>query len=409
MEFDTAGFRAHFPGLEVQVHGRPLAYLDNAATTQAADRALDAVRLHYEAGHGNVHRGIHTVSERSTQAYEEARGTAAEFLGASADQVGFTSGTTDSINRVARALEERLSAGDEIVITRMEHHSNLLPWQELCRRTGAVLRTAPLTGEGELDLEALAGLMSSRTRLVAFTQCSNVLGTVNDGKAVCTLARQAGALSLVDGAQGAAHLEVDVRELGCDFYCCSGHKLFAPTGIGLLYLSRRAAEQLPPPVYGGGMVETVGISSSTYAAAPLGWEAGTPNFVGAVALAEALRFRREMGGPILAARSAALLQYGEEGLSALPGVRILGRPACRRGALSFTVDGAHPFDIAAMLDQLGVAVRSGTHCAQPLLQSLGADYAVRMSPAAYNTREEMDRLLDGLEQVISLLRRSHGV
>lgn len=399
MPFDTDALRREFPALSRTVHGKPLIYLDNAATGQMPKPVMEAVCA-VELARGNVHRGIHALSEACTAAYEDARAVTAAFLGCAPEQISFTSGTTDAINRVARSLEPSLGPGDRIVTTRMEHHSNFLPWQQVCRRTGAELVIAPLTPEGELDVPALERLLTPRVKLLVFTQCSNVLGTVNDAAALCALARARGVPVLVDGAQSVCHRPVDVTALGCDWLAFSGHKLGGPFGIGALY-ARRPME---PAVFGGGMVDEVWDGDARFAAAPLGGEAGTPNVSGAVGLAAAIRFRQSLPDG-WRNHEAALLRQAEDGLRQLPGVRILGSPHIREGCVSFTVDSVQPFDAATLLDQLGIALRSGHHCAQPLLHSLRVDYALRVSPAFYNTPQEIEATLHGLDRIILMLRR----
>lgn len=396
MSFPIASLRAAYPALEAQVHGKPLIYLDNAATAQMPLQVAEAVR-HLELRRGNVHRGIHALSEECTQAYESARSTVADFLGAAPDQIQFTSGTTDAVNRVADALAATLKPGARIAVTRMEHHSNFVPWQQLCRNTGAEFCILPLTPQGDLDLKQAKELLSPGVTLVAAAHSSNVLGTVNDIPALARLTHAAGGALFVDGAQGICHEAVDVAALDCDYYAFSGHKLGAPFGIGALFCRR----PLPPVRYGGGMVDQVLDDRTTFAPAPLCWEAGTPNVSGAVGLARALEVRRALPQGWQAWEDG-LLERLEQGLSALDRVRVLGHPRRRSGCLSFTVEGASPFDLAVLLDQLGIAVRSGHHCAQPLLRWLGVEYTLRVSPACYNTPEEIDAFLSGLERVIPL-------
>lgn len=399
MSFPVEALRGAYPALEEQVHGRRLIYLDNAATGQMPRCVAEAVQA-LELRRGNVHRGIHALSEACTQAYESARTTVAGFLGAAPEQVQFTSGTTDAVNRVADALAPTLKPGDRIAVTRMEHHSNFVPWQQLCRKTGAEFCILPLTPGGDLDLDQAQGLLSTGVKLVAAAHSSNVLGTVNDIPALARLTHAAGGLLFVDGAQGICHEAVDVAALDCDFYAFSGHKLGAPFGIGALF----CRSPLPPVRFGGGMVDQVWDQTTSFASAPLGWEAGTPNVSGAVGLARALQFRRELPEG-WQAWETGLLEQLEQGLSGLDQVRVLGQPRHRSGCLSFTVERASPFDLAVLLDQLGIAVRSGHHCAQPLLRWLGVEYTLRVSPACYNTSEEIDAFLSGLRRVIPLCAR----
>ncbi len=398
MSYDVQAVRRQFPALAQTVHGRPLVYLDNAATAQMPTAVLDAVQA-IESRRGNVHRGIHALSEACTAAYESARAEVAAFLGGQPEQVAFTSGTTDAVNRVADSLRASLSPGDAVLVTRMEHHSNLVPWQQLCLSCGAELRIAPLTAEGELDWSALEALLTPNVRLVAAAHASNVLGTVNDVTQLAALAHGVGAALFVDGAQGACHLPVDVAAMDCDYYAFSGHKLGAPFGIGALYSKKPA----PPVRFGGGMVETVWDANTTFAPPPLAWEAGTPNVSGAVGLAEAIRFHQALPEG-WQAWEVMLLHRLESGLANL-NIQPLGQPQKRVGCVSFAVSGVSPFDAAVLLDQLGIAVRSGHHCAQPLLRSLGLDYALRVSPAFYNTPEEIDAFLSGLERVLQICQQ----
>lgn len=399
MKFDVESVRSHYPALQERVHGRPLVYLDSAATAQMPRSVMEAVQA-LELRRGNVHRGIHALSEACTAAYENARTTVARFLHAAPEQIQFTSGTTDAVNRTADAWRSRLQPGDRIAVTRMEHHSNFVPWQQICRETGAEFCILPLTATGELDYSAAERLLAPGVRLVAAAHSSNVLGTVNDIPALAELTHRAGGELFVDGAQGVCHMPVDVGAMDCDYYAFSGHKLGAPFGIGALY-SRKPS---PPVRYGGGMVEQVLDGETTFAPAPLGWEAGTPNASGAVGLAEAIRFRDALPAS-WQEWEEALLKRLENGLREIDCVRILGNPGHRSGCLSFAVEGASPFDLAVLLDQLGIAVRSGHHCAQPLLNSLGLEYALRVSPAFYNTEGEIELFLQGLKQVCGILKR----
>ena len=394
--FDVNSVRQTCPALAGQVHGRPLIYLDNAATAQMPQPVWDAVSR-IELRRANVHRGIHAVSEECTAAYEAARTAVAAYLGAQPEQIRFTSGTTDAVNQTADWLRTQLRPGDRVAVTRMEHHSNFVPWQQICLETGAEFVILPLTKEGDLDLSAAEQLLSPGVRLAAAAHSSNVLGTVNDIPALAELTHKAGGLLFVDGAQGICHETVDVNALNCDFYAFSGHKLGAPFGIGALY----ARTPLPPARFGGGMVDEVLDDRTTFALPPQSGEAGTPNVSGAVGLAAALDVRRTLPEGWQAWEDA-LLSRLEQGLRTMDHIHILGQPRRRSGCLSFTADGASPYDVAVLLDQLGIAVRSGHHCAQPLLRSLGQEYALRVSPAFYNTPEEIDALLDGLRRVLPL-------
>lgn len=394
--FDVNSVRQICPALAGQVHGRPLIYLDNAATAQMPQPVWDAVSR-IELRRANVHRGIHAVSEECTAAYEAARAAVAAYLGAQPEQIRFTSGTTDAVNQTADWLRTQLRPGDRVAVTRMEHHSNFVPWQQICLETGAEFVILPLTKEGDLDLSAAEQLLAPGVRLATAAHSSNVLGTVNDIPALAELTHKAGGLLFVDGAQGICHEAVDVNALNCDFYAFSGHKLGAPFGIGALY----ARTPLPPARFGGGMVDEVLDDRTTFALPPQSGEAGTPNVSGAVGLAAALDVRRTLPEGWQAWEDA-LLSRLEQGLRTMDHIHILGQPRRRSGCLSFTADGASPYDVAVLLDQLGIAVRSGHHCAQPLLRSLGQEYALRVSPAFYNTPEEIDALLDGLRRVLPL-------
>lgn len=391
--FDPRHIRQDFPALSETVHGRPLIYLDNAATAQTPLPVMEAV-TRCELSRGNVHRGIHTLSGRSTAAYESARETAAQFIGAKPEQIVFTSGATDGVNRVARAMEAQLRPGDTVAATRMEHHSNLLPWQQLCARKNAVLKLIPVTDAGELAEEEAHTILACAPKLLAVTHCSNLLGTVNHIASLCAQAHRYGTKVLVDGAQSVCHRPINVEALGCDYFVLSGHKLGGPFGIGALYVR----EPLPSVVFGGGMVEQVWDDRFIPASAPLSGEAGTPNVSGAVGLSAAIQYRRALPDG-WQEHEQRLLSKAEEGLRQIPGVRILGAPRLREGCLSFAMRNMHPFDAAVLLDQLGIAVRSGHHCAQPLLRGLGLEYALRVSPAFYNTAEEIDAFLDGIRRI----------
>ncbi len=404
---DPARIRADFPILSETVHGRPLVYLDNAATMQVPQPVLDAVAAHYRHDNANVHRGVHTLSARSTDALERARHAAADFLGAqSDDEIVFTSGTTASVNLVASALSlGRLGPGDEIVVAEQEHHSDLVPWQEACRRTGARLRIWPVNGRGEMELSALAPLLGKKTALVACAWVSNVTGAVAPVRELCAMAHGVGAEVLIDGAQAMKLGKIDVQALGCDYLAFSGHKLGALTGIGVLYGRRDRLAALPPAAFGGGMIDRVGLDHTTYGALPLRHEAGTPNYVGAISLDAALGYLTSLGLSDIAAREDALTALCRAQLSEIPGVQLVGAPAQCAGAVSFTVPGIHPFDLGALLDAQGVAVRTGHLCAMPLLARFGLESVVRVSPAFYNTREEILTLRAALEKALAMLRR----
>lgn len=397
--------RGDFPILSAVVHGRSLIYLDNGATMQAPNQVLEALEKQYRLHHANIHRGIHYLSEQSTARVEQVRRTVAEFIGAAEPaEIIFTSGTTQSINMAARSFGEAfLHPGDVVVSTEMEHHSNLVPWQEACRRTGAELRVVPLTQVGELDLAEFKRLMTLNPKLVAMTCVSNVLGTVNPVEKLIPLAHRAGAAVLLDGAQAVRHKKIDVQALDCDFFCFSGHKIMAPTGIGVLYGKRRWLEQMPPVLFGGGMVDEVSALSAAYGELPFKFEAGTQNISGIIGLGAAIHYLEELGAEEVSAYEAELLAYTEARLRDIPAVEVLGTPRERAGAVSFNLKGYHYFDVAKLLDQLGIAVRSGHHCAQPLLERFGLTGAVRVTPAFYNTKEEIDALADGVRRIAALM------
>ena len=385
--FDVDAVRVDFPALTEQVHGQPLVYLDNAATAQVPRTVLEAV-AEIEGCRGNVHRGIHTLGSRCTDAYEQARRVCAGFLGAEPGQITFTAGTTDGINRVAMAFSRQKGG---VVTTVLEHHSNFVPWQQLCRSQGRPFRVCPILPDGGLDLAALDKLLTADIGLLAVTHCSNVLGTVTPIREIIKLAHSRGIRVLVDGAQSVCHRDIDVQVLDCDYFVCSGHKLGGPFGVGLLY----CREPLPPMIFGGGMVDVVTEAESTFLPT---LEAGTPNVSGAVGLAAAIAYRKNLPEG-WQAHEAALLRRTETLLREIPGVRIFGSSP-REGCLAFTMEGLEPFDAAALLDQLGIALRSGNHCAQPLHHVLGTPYTLRVSPAFYNTFGEIDALAQGLRRIL---------
>ena len=405
---DCARIRADFSILSQEVNGRALVYLDNAATTQMPEFVLDAIVAHYHADNANVHRGIHTLSERSTAKLEAAREAVRRFLNAaSADEIVFTSGTTASVNMVARAWEARLAPGSCVIVTALEHHANFVPWQQACARSGAEFFVCPLAGTGDVDLGALeARLAKGGVSMVCVAHVSNVLGCVVPVDVVARLAHAHGAAVLVDAAQSVRHERVDVREMDCDFLCFSGHKVLGPTGIGVLYGKKELLGRMEPAWYGGEMVAQVATALTTFEEPPLRFEPGTPNYVGAIGLAAALEYLEGLGRDAVAAREADLVAYAEERLRGVAGVQVVGAPARRAGCVSFTVEGAQPFDVAMLMDKLGVAVRSGSQCAQPLLdETLGISKVVRVSPAFYNTHAEIDACIEALERVVPLVSR----
>lgn len=400
--------RDDFPVLEQEVFGRPLVYLDSAATMQMPKPVLDAVVRHYTHDNANVHRGIHALSERSTRALEDARERARTFINAeSADEVVFTSGTTGSLNMLADMWAQTMRPGTAIVVTMMEHHANFVPWQQACARKGCAFCAAPLDANGDIDLAAFEELLEEHdVSLVSVAHVSNVLGTVNPVRAIAALAHAHGAAVVVDAAQSVRHERVDVRAIDCDFLAFSGHKMGAPTGIGVLYGKRAMLERLRPVRFGGEMVEDVRVGKTTFEELPLRFEAGTPNYVGAIGLAAAIDYLEQMGRDNVRAYEHELLAYAEQRLGEIDGLQVLGNPQHRAGCLSFTVEGAHPFDIATLADKLGIALRSGNQCAQPLLyEAYDVQSITRMSPAFYNTMGEIDRAVDVLEYVLKLLHR----
>lgn len=396
--FDVDAIRAQFPILARQVAGVPVAYLDNAATAQVPHAVLDAMARHYAEGHANVHRGVHTLSHEATVAYDAARATAARFLNApAAAEVVFTHGTTSALNLVARAWgDANVRAGDEILLTTLEHHSNIVPWVRLAERTGAVIKVIPLGVDGSLDLEAGAELIGDRTKVVAFAHASNVLGTVVPVRRIADLAHAVGAIVVVDGAQAAPHIIVDVQALACDFYVASGHKLYGPNGIGLLYGRSALLEAMPPYEGGGGMIEQVGFDRVTYAPPPARFEAGTPPVAEALGLGAALEWLMALDRAALEGHEQDLLSYATDRLERIEDLTIHGTAAGKLSVLSFTVAGIHPHDIGTILDQHGVAIRAGHHCAQPLMRHLRIPATARASFAAYNSRAEVDLLVDGI-------------
>ncbi|QTL03505.1 cysteine desulfurase [Aquabacter sp. L1I39] len=395
--FDVEAVRADFPALSLVVNGHPLTYLDNAASAQKPRQVLDRMRQAYESEYSNVHRGLHYLANAATEAFEAARESVRVFLNAaSPDEIIFTRSGTGAINLVASSLGQEIGPGDEIVLSIMEHHSNIVPWHFLRERKGAVIRWAPVQEDGSFDLEAFKALLSPRTRIVAITQMSNVLGTVTPVKEIVRAAHAVGAKVLMDGCQGAVHMPVDVRDLDVDFYVVTGHKLYGPTGIGALYGKRDLLAEMAPYEGGGEMIREVSEDRVTYAAPPHRFEAGTPPIVQAIGLGAALDYMEVVGREAIAAYEAELSDYAHEKLGALNSVRIFGTAAGKGAILSFELKGAHPHDVATVLDRYGVAVRAGTHCAQPLLARYGVTATCRASLSFYNTRADVDRLAEAL-------------
>ena len=404
--FDVEKIRGEFPILGRTVYGRPLVYLDSGATAQKPLAVIEAVdRLHRE-GNANIHRGVHLMSEEATEQYEAARQRIAGFIGASAkEEVVFTSGATASLNTVAYAWGDAfVGAGDNIVVSEMEHHSNLVPWQLVAARRGAEVRMLPIDDRGALRTDLLGDLLDAHTRVVAVTQASNTLGTRPDLRPVIEAAHAVGAVVVVDGCQGVVHGGVDVRALDCDFYAFSGHKLYGPTGIGVLYGKRELLDRMPPFMGGGDMVDRVSFARTTYAPVPLKFEAGTANFVGAIGLGEAVRFLEGLDARAVEAHEASLLARATEGLSAIAGLRIYGTTPDKCAIVSFNVEGVHPYDVGMILDKLGIAVRTGQHCAEPVMDHFSTKGMCRASFALYNTSAEVDALVAGVERAVRMLR-----
>ena len=399
--YDVEGLRAQFPILSRTVHGKPLVYLDNANTTQKPRVVIDADRLYYEELNANIHRGTHWLSEKATEAYEGARARVARFLGAaSPKEIVFTRGTTEAINLVASSFSQAfLKAGDEILITGLEHHSNIVPWQLACERTGAKLVVVPITDDGEVPVDEFAKRLTPRTKLAAVSHVSNALGTINAVRDFVRLAHERDVPVLVDGAQAAPHLPIDVKDLGCDFYAVSAHKMYGPTGIGALYGREEWLEKLPPYQGGGDMISSVTFEKTTYNELPWKFEAGTANIAGGIGFGVAVDWLSGVGLPAVARHEHDLLVHGTAKLSAIPGLTIVGRARQKAGVISFTLENVHPHDIGTILDREGIAIRTGQHCAQPVMDRFGIPATARASFGLYNTRQEIDVLAAGLAKV----------
>lgn len=404
--FDVELIRKDFPILSREVNGKALVYLDSGATAQKPECVVELINRLHRVYNANIHRGVHRLSEDMTQMYEAARERIREFIGAKQrEEVIFTAGATASLNTVAYAWSERfLSAGDNIIISEMEHHSNIVPWQVVATRRGAQIRVLPFDDEGRLMTERLEELMDERTRLVAITQASNTLGTRPDLEQIIVKAHAIGAHVVVDGCQGVVHGGVDVQKLGCDFYAFSGHKLYGPTGIGVLYGRRELLEQMPPFLCGGDMVDRVSFEKTTYAPLPLKFEAGTANFIGAIGLGEAVRYLSGLDLEAVECHEAQLTAYAQEQLERIDGLRIYGKCSGKSSIVSFNIDGVHHYDVGMILDKLGIAVRTGQHCAEPVMAHYGVTGMCRASIAMYNTREEIDALCRGVGRAVRMLR-----
>lgn len=396
MAFDAEAIRAEFPILQRQVHGKPLVYLDSAASAQKPRAVIEAISHAMEYSYANVHRGLHTLANETTEAYEGARNKVAAFIGAEPSEIVFTKGGTEAVNLVAAGLGARLKAGDEVVLTEMEHHANIVPWHFLRERQGVVLKFVPVTDDGELDLEAYQHLLGPRTRVVALSHMSNVLGTINPVMDMTRMAHAAGALVLLDGCQAIVHKPIDVKAIDADFYVFSGHKLYGPTGIGILYGKAEKLAELPPYQGGGEMIGTVALDAITYADPPHRFEAGTPPILEAIGLGAAIDWLCGLDRIAVAEHEHRLYARVREGLSGANWLRVLGEAPGKGAILSFTVDGAHAHDVAQILDRYGVAVRAGTHCAEPLMRRFGVTSSARASFALYNTEDEADAFVDAL-------------
>jgi cysteine desulfurase/selenocysteine lyase len=399
--FDVQKIRRDFPILNQKIHGKPLVYLDNAATTQKPQAVIDAMVRSYAEDNANIHRGVHLLSERATQAYEEARVKAQKFLNApDAREIIFVRGTTEAINMVAQTFgRANIGKGDEVLITEMEHHSNIVPWQLICEEKGAHLAVIPITDEGELRIDLVDSLLTDRTKLVAVVHVSNSLGTINPITSIVEKAHARGIPVLVDGAQAVAHMPVDVQALGCDFYALSGHKLFGPTGIGVLWGRLPLLEKMPPYQGGGDMISSVSFKKTTYNVVPNKFEAGTPNIAGSVGLGAAIDYLSGIDFAALQAYEHELLAYGTRALTSVPGIRMIGTASKKASILSFVMEDVHPHDIGTILDQEGVAIRTGHHCTQPLMERMCVPATARASLALYNTKEEIDALVGALARV----------
>jgi cysteine desulfurase / selenocysteine lyase len=401
MALDVERVRADFPILRLRPRGRPLVYLDSAATSQKPQSVIDALQRYYEEENGNIHRGVHYLSELATHRYDETREATRRFINASAtNEIVFTRNTTEGINLVASSYGQAfVRAGDEIIVSQMEHHSNIVPWQLLAGRTGAVLRAVPVTDIGELDLEAFEAMLGPKTRLVALAWVSNSLGTVNPVERITAIAHARGIPVLLDGAQAAPHIPIDVQSINCDFLAFSGHKMLGPTGVGVLYARGDWFDRLPPYQGGGDMIETVTIEKTTYAKAPSKFEAGTPDIGSVAAFRAAIEYLERVGLDAIHQHEQALLAEATARVSALPGVRLIGTAPDKAGVLSFTMDGVHPHDVATILDQNGVAIRAGHHCTQPLMARFGCGATARASFYLYNTMDDITALMTGLAKV----------
>jgi cysteine desulfurase/selenocysteine lyase len=406
-EFNIAASRAQFPILERKIHGKPLIYLDNGATTQKPISVIDRISKYYADENANIHRGVHFLSDYSTNEYEQARRIVQSFINAAHEQeVIFTKGTTDSINTIANSFANTFfKAGDEVIISYLEHHSNIVPWQMVCDRIGAKLKVIPIDENGELVLSAYESLLSEKTKFVAVNHISNALGTINDIDAIIAKAHRVGAKVLIDGAQSIQHMKIDVQAMNADFFVFSAHKLYGPTGVGILYGKQELLNEMEPYQGGGDMIKTVSFEKTVYNDLPHKFEAGTPNIVGGIALGEAIKFIESVGLDAIAKHEQDLLEYADQSLSVIEGLKILGPDTSRRSSvISMVIDGVHPFDVGTLLDSKGIAVRTGHHCAQPIMDFYKIPGTLRASIAMYNTKEEIDILVEAIKKAVSLLR-----
>ena len=404
MKLDINKIRTEFPILSRKVNGEQLIYFDNGATTQKPKQVIDSIVNYYSTINSNVHRGVHSLSQEATIAFEEARKYIAGFINAKSEkEIIFTKGTTESINLMANVLDDWIQKNDEIIITSMEHHSNLVPWQQLCKQKQAKLKIVPADRNGDIDLDLYEEMLNPSVKLVAFAHISNVLGTINPAKEMIDLAHKYGVPVLVDGAQAIAHTKVDVQDLNCDFYCFSAHKAYGPMGIGVLFGKESWLKQLKPFHYGGEMIENVTFEESTFNSLPYKYEAGTPNVEGVLAMETALKYINDLGIDNIQEHEDELLEYATNKLLEIEGVRIIGTAKNKTAVLSFVVNGVHPYDIGTLLDQMGVAVRTGNHCAQPLIEQYNIPGTVRASFAIYNTKEEVDYFIKALKKTLTML------
>ncbi|MBC6400424.1 MAG: cysteine desulfurase [Ekhidna sp.] len=405
-DIDIQSLRKRFPVLNQKVNGKPLIYFDNAASSQTVDTVVKSLIEFYEKDHANIHRGIHTLAERSTKKFEETRESVRYFINSSeADEVIFTKGTTESINLVAHSWGSvNLKEKDEIILSQIEHHSNIVPWQLIAQKTGAKIKVIPINDRGELIIEEYEKLLSPKTRLVAFNYISNSLGTINPAKEIVTLANEVEAVTLIDAAQAAPHTKIDVQDLNCDFLAFSGHKMYGPTGVGILYGRREILEAIPPYQGGGEMIKDVSFGGTSYNDIPYKFEAGTPNIGEVIAFKSAVDFINELGHPVIESHENELLRYATNKLSALEGFIPIGTAKNKASVISFLIEGIHAYDLGQFLDAKGIAARTGHHCTQPLMEYLGIDGTVRVSFSVYNTKEEIDIFINALKNIISKLR-----